>query len=373
MADPAITDDDPASGAQLTIRGLNVRPVDVPLEDPVVTASGTVASAPLVLVDLLTEEGITGRAYIFTYTPAALLPTAQLIENLAAMIVGDPVAPSDLECKLQQRFRLLGTEGLTGMAIAAIDMAAWDALARAQTMPLAELLGGSCKPILSYYSAGMLDEREAERMIGKALGMGFRAFKVKIGHPSVETDRGVIRAIRTLTDNEFTLMVDFNQSLTGPEAEVRIRALELEGLAWIEEPLIHHDFAGHAAVRNKVKTPIQIGENWWGIPDMAKSLAAGASDLCMPDAMKIGGVTGWLKAAALADAYGIPMSSHLFVEISAHLLAVTPTAHWHEYLDLAKPVLRRPLEIRDGNAVSSEDPGTGVDWDEDAVARYLVE
>ena len=373
MADPAVARTEFGIEPQLTIRGLNVRPVDVPLEDPVVTASGTVASAPLVLVDLLTEEGITGSAYIFTYTPAALLPTAQLVQNLADMIVGDPVAPNDLDRKLQQRFRLLGAEGLTGMALAAIDMAAWDALARSRTMPLAELLGGTCRPAPSYYSAGMLDEPEAERLTEKALGLGFRAFKVKVGHPSVETDRGVIRAIRALTGDDFTLMVDFNQSLTAPEAEVRIRALEPEGLAWIEEPLLHHDFAGHAAVRRKVKTPIQIGENWWGIPDMAKSLAAGASDLCMPDAMKIGGVTGWLKAAALADAHGIPMSSHIFVEISAHLMAVTPTAHWHEYLDVAKPVLQRPLEIHDGNAVPHEDPGAGMDWDEDAVARYIVE
>ena len=143
MADPAVARTESGTEPQLTIRGLNVRPVDVPLEDPVITASGTVASAPLVLVDLLTEEGITGCTYIFTYTPAALLPTAQLVQNLAAMIVGDPVAPSDLDRKLQQRFRLLGAEGLTGMALAAIDMAAWDALARSRTMPLAELLGGT--------------------------------------------------------------------------------------------------------------------------------------------------------------------------------------------------------------------------------------
>lgn len=373
MADAAVAKAYAASETELTIRGLHVRPVDVPLEDPVVTASGTVASASLVLVDLLTEEGITGRTYVFTYTPAALAPTARLIQNLEAMIAGDPVSSVDLDRKLQQRFRLLGAEGLTGMAMAAVDMAAWDALARARGLPLAELLGGTCKPAPSYYSAGMVDEREAERLTGKALGIGFRAFKVKVGHPSVETDRSVIRSIRALTGDDFALMVDFYQSLTAPEADSRIRALEPEGLAWIEEPLLHHDFAGHAALRQKVATPIQIGENWWGVPDMAKSLAAGASDFGMPDAMKIGGVTGWLKAAALADAHCLPLSSHIFVEVSAHLMAVTPTAHWHEYLELAKPVLQRPLEIRDGQAMPSEGPSTGMDWDEDAIARYLVE
>ncbi|MBH61903.1 MAG: mandelate racemase [Alphaproteobacteria bacterium] len=373
MVDLAVATADGSPDHSLTIRGLKVRPVDVPLEDPVVTASGTVSSAPLVLVDLLTREGITGRGYIFTYSPAALLPTARLVQNMAAMIEGESVAPHDLDRLLQQRFRLLGAEGLTGMAMAGIDMAAWDALAQARNMPLAEFLGGACKPTPSYYSAGMIDEPEAERLIEKSLGMGFRAFKVKVGYPSVEEDRRIIRFIRRLVGDEFELMIDFNQSLDAPEAESRTRALASENLTWIEEPLLHHDFAGHSAVRRKVKTPIQIGENWWGIPDMTKSLAAGASDLCMPDAMKIGGVTGWMKAAALAGAHGMPMSSHLFVEVSAHLLAVTPTAHWHEYLDLAKPVLQRPLEIRDGDAIPSDEPGTGVDWDEDSVGRYLVD
>lgn len=373
MADVAVETVNNTLDHTLTICGLKVRPVDVPLEDPVVTASGTVSTAPLVLLDLLTREGINGRSYIFTYSPAALLPTARLVQNMADMIEGEPLAPHALNWLLQQRFRLLGAEGLTGMAMAGIDMAAWDALAQARNMPLAELLGGACKPVPSYYSAGMIDEFEAERLIEKSLGMGFRAFKIKVGYPSVEEDLHIIRVLRGLVGDEFELMVDFNQSLDAPDAEFRIRELESENLSWIEEPLLHHDFAGHSAVRQKVETPIQIGENWWGLPDMKKSLAAGASDLCMPDAVKIGGVTGWMKAAALGSAHGMPMSSHLFVEVSAHLMAVTPTAHWHEYLDLAKAVLQRPLEIRNGDAIPSNDPGTGIKWDEDAVAGYLVD
>lgn len=373
MADLAVTTTNYALDHPLTIRGLKVRPVDVPIEDPVVTASGTVFTAPLVLLDLFTQEGIVGRSYIFTYSPAALLPTARLVQNMADMIVGEALAPRDLERCLQRYFRLLGTQGLMGMAMAGIDMAAWDALAQARNIPLAEFLGGACKPVPSYYSAGMIDEPEAERLIEKSLGMGFRAFKVKVGHPTVGEDIRIIRFLRKLAGDEFELMVDFNQSLDAPGAESRMRELESENLSWIEEPLIHHDCAGHATIRQKVKTPIQIGENWWGLPDMKKSLLAGASDLCMPDAVKIGGVTGWMKAAALADAYGMPMSSHLFVEISTHLMAVTPTAHWHEYLDLAKAVLQKPMEIRNGNAIPSNDPGTGVKWDEDAVAGYLVD
>lgn len=116
-------------------------------------------------------------------------------------------------------------------------------------------------------------------------------------------------------------------------------------MCWVEEPTLADDFAGHAQIRDKSRIPIQAGENWWGPHDMVKGMAAGASDLGVPDAMKIGGVTGWMRAAEFADSAGLPLSSHLFPEISAHLLAVSPTCHWLEYVDWANPILREPLRI----------------------------
>ncbi|MBI3302147.1 MAG: hypothetical protein HYZ72_08750 [Deltaproteobacteria bacterium] len=126
--------------------------------------------------------------------------------------------------------------------------------------------------------------------------------------------------VRRSVGTDILLMADYNQSLAVAEAVRRSAVLDNEGLYWIEEPTLAHDYLGHAQISREVKTPIQIGENWWGPHDMAKSLAAGASDYVMPDAMKIGGVTGWLRAAALAELAGLPISSHLFPEISAHLL-----------------------------------------------------
>jgi mandelate racemase len=150
----------------------------------------------------------------------------------------------------------------------------------------------------------------------------------------------------------------------------RIQTLQSYGLSWVEEPTLQENYAGHARIRERVSTPIQMGENWCGVEEMQRALDAGACDLAMPDVMKIGGVTGWLKAAALAEMRGIPMSSHIFQEISAHLLAVTPTAHWLERMDLAGPILARPLVFQDGAACIDETPGTGVSWDEDAIARF---
>ena len=162
-------------------------------------------------------------------------------------------------------------------------------------------------------------------------------------------------------------MADYNQSLCVPEAVARISALDAEGIYWIEEPTRADDLVGHAQIASTVKTAIQLGENWWGAHDMLKSITARASDYVMLDAMKIGGVTGWMRASAIAEAQGLPVSSHLFPEISAHLLANTPTAHWLEYLDIASAILQSPLHVEQGYALPSEVPGTGITWNEEAV------
>jgi mandelate racemase len=144
------------------------------------------------------------------------------------------------------------------------------------------------------------------------------------------------------------------------------------GVYWIEEPVRADDFSGSHQVRLKVNTPIQIGENFMGPEQMAQALAAGACDYVMPDAQRIGGVTGWLRAAALAQGAGVEMSSHLFPEASCHLLAATPTCHWLEYVDWADPILKNPVELKGGNVVIPERPGLGMEWNEKAVKRYQL-
>ena len=359
--------------APLTVRGLNVRAVRVPLSRPHPTAGGTVSEAPLVLVDLMTDEGITGSAYVFCYTPLALAPVARLVENLEAVIAGMTLAPLAIERALQARFRLLGPQGLTGIAMAAIDMAAWDALARAAGLPLVRLLGGESRPTPVYNSLGMGGVELAGREAEESATAGFRGVKYKIGYPDVQTDLAVVRAARKAGGDDLVIMVDYNQSLDVPEAVRRGRLLDGEGIGWIEEPTTADDIAGHAQIAREVTTPIQLGENWWGTHDMAKSLAAGASDYVMVDLMKIGGISGWLRAAALAEPGGVRLSSHLFPEVSVHLMAVTPSAHWLEWLDLASPILQEPLRIEDGYAAPTDAPGSGIAWNEEAVAQYLVE
>jgi mandelate racemase len=170
--------------------------------------------------------------------------------------------------------------------------------------------------------------------------------------------------------DDVAIMVDYNQCLAPVEAVQRVKVLDDEGLAWVEEPTLAHDYAGHALVAREARTPIQCGENWWGILDMRHALDAQASDFVMPDVMKIGGVTGWMRAASLAHSRGIRMSNHLWPEISAQLLCLTPTAHWLEYADWWNPIVAEPLRIENGMATVETAPGSGLAWNEDAVARF---
>lgn len=355
-----------------TIQEFRVRAVRVPMAEPHQTASGVITESPLVLTDVITDTGISGHSMVFTYTPAALKPTAELIQNCEALVKGEALAPVEIEQKLAKRFRLLGTQGLVGMALAAIDMALWDALARVHSVPLVRLLGGVEKPVRPYGAVGYDGVAGCAKAAEYWATRGFTGIKAKIGYPTVHEDVAVVRAMRKAAGADMSIMVDYNQCLTPTEAVERLRVLDDEGLTWVEEPTLAHDYAGHALVAREARTPIQCGENWWGTSDMQHAIAARASDLVMPDVMKIGGVTGWLRAATLAHAQGLQVSNHLWPELSARLLCCTPTAHWLEYADWWNPILAEPLRIEKGMALVDDAIGTGVEWNEDAVHRFAA-
>ena len=342
---------------------------------PLQTASGAVSTAPLVLVDLETSDGVVGHAYLFAIGRPHVKPLVALVQAMAEMAVGDPLAPFEIEKKLRQKYALLGVHNMVLFGIAGIDMAAWDAHARTLGLPLVSALGGRPRAVRAYNSKGLgimpvkALAKEAEGLLKE----GFDAVKLRLGRADAREDIAAIRAVRKAIGRDATLMCDFNQGLTVNEAIRRGRMIDDEGgMHWIEEPVKADDFEGTARVMDEVETPIQIGENFMGAEQMAQALAVQCCDFVMPDAERIGGVTGWMRAAALAQGAGLEMSSHLFPEVSAHLLAVTPTCHWLEYVDWAAPVLREPLAVKDGHVQIRNAPGSGVEWDEKAVARYLI-
>lgn len=356
----------------MKITSFSIRCVNVPMAEPHRTASGVITSSSLVLLSVLTDEGVQGHSMTFTYTPAALGPTAQLMKNIEPLLAGQALAPATLWEQLHARFRLLGTQGLVGMALAGIDMALWDALARTQQLPLHALLGFAPKPVPAYGGIGYDGTRDTAAAAERWARQGFTGVKAKIGYPTLAEDVAVVRAMRAAVGPDMAIMVDYNQSLNPTEAALRLQALDAEGLAWIEEPVLAHDYAALARLAQAARTPLQAGENWWGPLDFRHALDAGIRGLVMPDVMKCGGVTGWQRVAALAQAHGTPASSHLWPEVSAQLLAATPTGHWLEYADWWNPVLKTPLQLRAGLPLLDGVIGTGVEFNDTAVQKYLA-
>jgi mandelate racemase len=323
----------PQKPPALNVRDIRAVGVEVPMTYALGTSRGAVTRAPLLLIDLETEEGITGRCWLFCYLSAAAPAIAKILGEVLHVTKGARIAPVDLWAKLAQRFALIGVQGIVRMAMAGFEVACWDALATAAGLPLAAFLGGQPKRVRAYNSCGLGLMTAPEAVADEAeklLARGFYAVKLRLGYPTLKQDLAALHAVRRRVPDSVSIMVDYNQALTVAEALARGRALDQE------------------------------------------ALAAGAADYVMPDMERIGGVAGWQRAAALAAAHRIEMSSHLFPEVSAHLLAATPTAHWLEWVDWAESIVEEPLVIKDGFAVVPDRAGVGLSWKREAVDRYRM-
>ena len=353
------------------IRSLTTRGMVVPLKFTLGTSAAIVKSVPLLLVDLLNEDGVTGRAYTFCYRPSGAVAISSHLSEAIDLLKGKRVTPFDVTQTLSRQFALLGVTGSVRMALSLMDMAMWDTMAQMQGVPLSSLLGSRPKPLLAYDSRGLglMDPDRLAEETKTLLESGLGAVKLRLGYPSLSEDLAALNAVRSSIRDDVKIMVDYNQALTSAEAIRRGRELEKEGIYWLEEPIAHEDYEACAAVARELRVPVQIGENFNGPEGLLRAIGVQASDYVMADVARIGGVTGWLHAAGVASAHGIKMSSHLMPEISAHLLCATPTGHWLEYVDWADAIVQEPLMIRDGMVLTSERVGSGITWDEAKLKR----
>jgi mandelate racemase len=359
----------------LTVRALRATPVEIPPNFILGTSQAALTRIPLVLIDLETEEGVTGRSYLFSYLPAAVPGILGILGEVERLMRGERLDPVASWPGLSRRFMLIGVQGIVRMALAGFDVACWDALAVAAGQPLCRLLGAEPRPIPAYNSCGLGLTHDLPALAAEAqqlLELGFHAVKLRLGYPTLGEDIAAVHAVRAAIGESAAVMVDYNQALTREEALARGRALDAENVVWLEEPIRHDDYAGAAELARALTIPVQIGENFSLPAAMQTALDAGAADFVMPDLERIGGVTGWREASAIAAERRVPMSSHLFPEVSAHLLAATPTCHYLEYVDWADVLVREPLIIRDGHAIVPTRPGNGLVWDDAAVKHYRM-
>jgi mandelate racemase len=358
----------------LTFERLEVRPVLVPLNRPVVSKVGIYDRWPLILIDLYTREGVVGRSYLAPYLAHAMRYIVPALHDLAGALDSKSLAAFDAYQTGRKALHLVGLDGVTLIAVSGIDMAIWDTRAQLAGVPLAVHLGGSVGSVPAYNSNGLwLTDplRLGDEIRELAEEGGFTGFKLRLGRERLSDDLAAIQAVRDAAGEDVKLMVDFNQGLFPGDALRRCHELDGLGLFWFEEPIAYDDLTGYTKLARELRTPLQIGENFYGPRSLYEAIRREACDFVMPDLMRIGGVSGWLRAAAIADAAGVPMSTHLYPEIAAHLMRVTPTAHWLEWQDWSHPILADPFQVRDGHIQIPDRPGNGLIWDEDAVRHYL--
>ena len=360
----------------LRLRELRLRAVVLNLKRPIVARIAKITEWPIILIDLITEEGIVGRSYLEPYSVKSVRYLVPALRDLGELLRGRLVAPIEFFELAGKSLQFVGYEGLSMIAVAGLDMAAWDALARAAGLPLCVLLGGAVGTLKCYNSNGLW-LRDPEALATEAVELqeegGFRALKLRLGRERVDDDLAAIAAVRNAVGGSIELMVDFNQGLDFAAALRWCHAIDDLGLAWIEEPMVYNNLDGHAQLAAVLKTPIQLGENFYGPRDLYRALQNKACDFVMPDLMRIGGVTGWLRASAIVGAAGIPMSTHLYPEVAAHVMRVTETAHWLEWQDWADPVLQSPYQVKDGLLQIPDRPGLGLEWNEELVASHQLE
>ena len=360
----------------LRLEKITIRAVNVPLNKPVIAHLGTFEKWPFLCLDAHTNKGLIGKSYIGPYLVDQLPVIAKCIVALSKPFLNQKIKPYNFFEEGFKKISLLGYQGISIYALAALDIAFWDVYAKAANMPLACLLGSYLKPVKTYNSRGLwlIALNEIEKETNDLLENGsFNAVKVRIGRNKLKDDIYVIEKIRKIGGENLVIMSDFNQCYDYDTALKRMNELDDIGLYWFEEPINYRNFNDCAKLSSRIKTPISIGENFHGPYDLANSIKANASTYIMPDLMRIGGVSGWLKSASIAEAYNLKFSTHLFPEVSAHLMNLTPTAHWLEWVDWANPILQDTgFRVENGKYHIPDIPGTGVEWNDTNIEKYKV-
>ncbi len=266
---------------KLIFRSVTARSVLVPLRRPIVSKVGLFDQWPMILIELVTEQGIVGRSYLEPYLKHAARYIVPAIHDLAEQRKGHAIYPIEDFQNGRRALNLIGYEGVSMIAVSGLDMAAWDALAKAGGMPLAVLLGGSTGPVPAYNSNGLwLTEvaslgDDARALVAEG---GFKALKLRLGRDRLADDLAAIEAVRTAAGADIKLMVDFNQGLSLGDALHRCHALDRQGLYWFEEPIAYDNLAGYAQLTRELTTPVQLGENFYGPRALHQALSMGAGD-----------------------------------------------------------------------------------------------
>jgi len=350
--------------------------VDVPLAKPIATAIHDIRSVGCVLVSLETDDGITGEGYAFTINAKRLKIFESMVLSFAELVEGrDPQDVEEIWQGIWNEINPIGHKGVTIIALSAIDTACWDIIGKAANRPLYQVFGACRDRVKTYASGGLwlsmpLDELAAEA--ASFVEQGFRAMKVRVGSSNAEQDVERVRTVRDAIGPDIELMADANQGLTPKQAIHLGRQLEEFDLVWFEEPVACYDLTGHAEVRAALDIPIASGESEYTRYGMGAMIDAGACDILMPDLQRIGGLTEFRRAAAVAAEHDIPISTHILTEQSLSIGGSSANCMSVEHMPWFGPLFNEQMELVDGMLLMPERPGLGFTFDSAAVEKYRL-
>ncbi len=358
----------------MKVTALHTVPLHLPLATPVTGGLGPITSFGVLAVFLDSDQGVTGETLLFTLNNRRLTVLDEMVRSLAPLIIGqDPAFTARFWHDAWIDINFVGHKGVPVMGISAIDGALWDLRGKLAGLPIHRLIGAHRSAVPAYASGGLWLSSgiaELEREARGFVDTGFRAVKMRLGKPTIREDIERVRAVRGAVGPDIGLMADANQQLTVDRAIRLGRELEPFGLVWFEEPLPAYDLEGVARVAAALDTPIASGETEYTRYGFRQMLELKSADVLMPDLQRVGGVTEFLRVSHMAAAFDVPVSSHLFSEMSVQVLAALSNATWLEYMPWFEPLYQGRLELRDGEMVAPDAPGWGLPLDPAALQRF---
>jgi L-alanine-DL-glutamate epimerase-like enolase superfamily enzyme len=348
-------------------------PLAVPISDAKVFTGRQKPMTEVVFLfaEITTELGHTGLGFSYSKRAGGPAQYAHAKEVAEGLIGEDPNDIGKIYTKLLWAGASVGRSGVATQALAAIDIALYDLKAKRAGLSLAKFLGAYRDSVQTYNTSGGFLNASLEEVKARAtvlLEEGIGGIKIKVGLPDTAEDLRRVAGIREHIGWDVPLMVDANQQWDRATALRMGRQLEQFNLIWIEEPLDAYDFEGHAHLANVLDTPIATGEMLASVAEHKGLINANGCDIIQPDAPRVGGITQFLRLAALADERGLGLAPHFAMEIHLHLAAAYPREPWVEHFDWLDPLFNERLETKNGRMIVPDRPGLGVTLSDQARA-----
>ena len=333
-------------------------------------------SVGCVLLELETDQGLTGESYVFSLNAVRLSALHETLLGFSHLVESrEPHFVNAIFDDMWKEMNPIGHQGYPIAALSAIDTACWDLIGKAANQPLHKIFGACREKVKTYASGGLWLSATVDELVKEAesfIDQGFRSMKLRLGSARIEDDIARVAAVREAIGPKIELLSDANQCL-GVKHAIRLgRELEEYNIGWFEEPVSYQNLNGHAEVRMAVDIPIASGETAYTRFGMRDMLDASAVDILMPDLQRIGGLSEFRRTAAIASTYHVPVSSHIFTEQSICIAASEINCISVEHMPWFSSLFNEDIIINDGFIQVSDRPGIGFTFNQDVIKHYSL-